>query len=242
MSQNSSSTSILIIEDEIAIAEGLIDLCELNGYNVKHCADGESGLSEALTGKYGLILLDLMLPGIDGFTVCDKIRETDRSIPIIILSAKNSDDDIINGLKFGADDYIPKPFSVPMLLARIEAVLRRSRQSAENEGKLIAGNLKVDFREYRGTRGTKELAFTRKEIEILEFLWSRRDTAVPRAELLRKVWGYENAESVDTRTVDIHITKLRKKIEDDPSHPKLLVTFRGEGYQLCSNPECTKST
>jgi two-component system response regulator RegX3 len=242
MSQNSSSTSILIIEDEIAIAEGLVDLCELNGYNVKHCADGESGLAEALTGKYGLILLDLMLPGIDGFTVCDKIRETDRSIPIIILSAKNSDDDIINGLKFGADDYIPKPFSVPMLLARIEAVLRRSRQSAENEGKLIAGNLKVDFREYRGTRGAKELAFTRKEIEILEFLWSRRDTAVPRAELLRKVWGYENAESVDTRTVDIHITKLRKKIEDDPSHPKLLVTFRGEGYQLCSNPECTKST
>jgi len=242
MSQNPSSTSILIIEDEIAIAEGLIDLCELNGYNVKHCADGESGLSEALSGKYGLILLDLMLPGIDGFTVCDKIRETDRSIPIIILSAKNSDEDIINGLKYGADDYIPKPFSVPMLLARIEAVLRRSRQSAENEGKLIAGNLKVDFREYRGTRDTKELAFTRKEIEILEFLWSRRDTAVPRAELLRKVWGYENAESVDTRTVDIHITKLRKKIEDDPSHPKLLVTFRGEGYQLCSNPECTKST
>ena len=117
MSQNSSNTSILIIEDEIAIAEGLVDLCELNGYNVKHCADGETGLAEALTGQYGLILLDLMLPGIDGFTVCDKIREKDRSTPIIILSAKNSDEDIINGLKYGADDYIPKPFSVPMLLS-----------------------------------------------------------------------------------------------------------------------------
>ena len=107
MTQNTSSTNILIIEDEIAIAEGLVDLCELNGYRVKHVIDGESGLAEALSGQYGLVLLDLMLPGMDGFTVCDKIREKDKSLPIIILSAKNSDDDIINGLKFGADDYIP---------------------------------------------------------------------------------------------------------------------------------------
>jgi two-component system response regulator RegX3 len=241
MTQNTSSTNILIIEDEIAIAEGLVDLCELNGYRVKHVVDGETGLAEALSGQYGLVLLDLMLPGMDGFTVCDKIREKDKSLPIIILSAKNSDDDIINGLKFGADDYIPKPFSVPMLLARIEAVLRRSRQTMENEGKLVAGNLRVNFREYTGVRGTEELAFTRKEIEILEYLWNNRDHAIPRSELLRKVWGYENAESVDTRTVDIHITKLRKKIEDDPAHPKLLVTFRGEGYQMRSAPECEKS-
>ena len=241
MTQNTSSTNILIIEDEIAIAEGLVDLCELNGYRVKHVVDGESGLAEALSGQYGLVLLDLMLPGMDGFTVCDKIREKDKSLPIIILSAKNSDDDIINGLKFGADDYIPKPFSVPMLLARIEAVLRRSRQTMENEGKLVAGNLRVNFREYTGVRGTEELAFTRKEIEILEYLWNNRDHAIPRSELLRKVWGYENAESVDTRTVDIHITTLRKKIEDDPAHPKLLVTFRGEGYQMRSAPECEKS-
>ena len=225
MTENTSSTKILIIEDEIAIAEGLIDLCNLNGYNVKHCADGESGLAEALSRQYNLVLLDLMLPGMDGF----------------ILSAKNADDDIINGLKYGADDYIPKPFSVPMLLARIDAVLRRSRQTMENEGKLVAGSLRVNFREYTGTRGTEELAFTRKEIEILEYLWNNRDHAVPRSELLREVWGYENAESVDTRTVDIHITKLRKKIEDDPSHPKLLVTFRGEGYQMRSSPECSKT-
>ena len=241
MTQNTSRTNILIIEDEIAIAEGLVDLCELNGYRVKHVIDGESGLAEALSGQYGLVLLDLMLPGMDGFTVCDKIREKDKSLPIIILSAKNSDDDIINGLKFGADDYVPKPFSVPMLLARIEAVLRRSRQTMENEGKLVAGNLRVNFREYTGVRGTEELAFTRKEIEILEYLWNNRDHAIPRSELLRKVWGYENAESVDTRTVDIHITKLRKKIEDDPAHPKLLVTFRGEGYHMRSAPECEKS-
>ena len=127
MTNETKSISVLIVEDELAIAEGLVDLCEMNGYNVKHVADGESGLAEALSGKYGLVLLDLMLPGLDGFTVCDKIREQDKCLPIIILSAKNSDDDIINGLKYGADDYVAKPFSVPMLLARISAVLRRSR-------------------------------------------------------------------------------------------------------------------
>lgn len=124
-----------------------------------------------------------------------------------------------------------------MLLARISAVLRRARQTMEGDGKLVAGNLRVNFREYSGFRGSEKLSFTRKEIEILEYLWNNRDRAVPRAELLNKVWGYENAESVDTRTVDIHITKLRKKIEDDPSHPCLLVTFRGEGYQLRETPD-----
>ena len=237
MKEQNSNIMILIVEDEMAIAEGLIDICELKGYKVKHVVDGETALAEGLSGKYGLVLLDLMLPGLDGFTVCDRIRDKDKDLPIIILSAKNSDDDIIDGLKYGADDYIAKPFSVPMLLARIEAVLRRSRLTLEGDGKMVAGNLRINFREYMGTRGTEELVFTRKEIEILEYLWSKRDHAVPRAELLKKVWGYENAESVDTRTVDIHITKLRKKIEDDPSHPRLLVTFRGEGYQLRASPE-----
>ena len=237
MDKKNTNITILVIEDEIAIAEGLVDLLEFQGYHVKHVADGISGLTEGLSGKYGLILLDLMLPGMDGFTVCDKIREKDKVVPIIILSAKNTDKDIIDGLKYGADDYVPKPFAVPMLLARIEAVLRRSRQSMEGDGKLAAGNLRVNFREYSGFRGTEKLSFTRKEIEILEYLWNNRDRAVPRAELLNKVWGYENAETVDTRTVDIHITKLRKKIEDDPSHPCLLVTFRGEGYQLRETPD-----
>ena len=235
--QHAVNLNVLIVEDEIAIAEGLVDVCELKGYHVKHAADGITGLAEALSGKYGLVLLDLMLPGMDGFTVCDKIREKDKDLPIIILSAKNSDKDIIDGLKYGADDYIPKPFSVPMLLARMDAVLRRSRQSSGNDGKLTAGNLHINFREYSGTRGTEHLVFTRKEIEILEYLWNNRERAVPRSELLNKVWGYDNADSVDTRTVDIHITKLRKKIEEDPSHPRLLVTFRGEGYQLRETPE-----
>lgn len=231
----SRPVKVLIIEDEQAIAEGLVDLCEFKGYTPTHVQDGIQGLEEALSGLYDLIVLDLMLPGMDGFTVCNRIREKDRELPIIILSAKTSDSDIIEGLKLGADDYIPKPFSVGTLFARIEAVLRRSRLAIDSEDRLVIGNLRVNFREYTGTRGTEELVFTRKEIEILEYLWNNKSRAVPRAELLNKVWGYENAESVDTRTVDIHITKLRKKIEEDPSRPRLLATLRGEGYQLCAD-------
>lgn len=232
---NSTPVKVLIIEDEMAIAEGLVDLCEFKGFNAHHVQDGISGLQQALNGQYDLVVLDLMLPGMDGFTVCNKIREKDRELPIIILSAKTADSDIIEGLKLGADDYIPKPFSVGTLFARIEAVLRRSRLAVENDDRLSIGHLRVNFRDYTGVRGTEELVFTRKEIEILEYLWNNRDRAVPRSELLNKVWGYENAESVDTRTVDIHITKLRKKIEEDPSRPRLLVTLRGEGYQLCAD-------
>ncbi len=231
---DSKPVQVLIIEDEMAIAEGLVDLCEFKGFTAHHEADGLGGLEEALSGKYDLVVLDLMLPGMDGFTVCNKVREKDRELPIIILSAKTSDSDIIEGLKLGADDYIPKPFSVGTLFARIEAVLRRSRLALGSEDRLVIGQLRVNFREYTGTRGSEELVFTRKEIEILEYLWNNRARAIPRSELLNKVWGYENAESVDTRTVDIHITKLRKKIEEDPSRPRLLVTLRGEGYQLCA--------
>lgn len=225
---------ILIIEDEIAIAEGLVDLCEFKGFVADHVQDGISGLEKALNGNYDLIILDLMLPGMDGFTVCNKIREKNRELPIIILSAKTSEQDIIEGLSLGADDYISKPFSVETLFARIQAVLRRSRKTLDAGDTLVIGNLRVRFRDFTGNRNGEEIQFTRKEIEILEYLWKERDRAVPRHELLHEVWGYENAEAVDTRTVDIHITKLRKKIEDDPARPRLLLTLRGEGYQLRS--------
>ncbi|MDR1760581.1 MAG: response regulator transcription factor [Fibrobacter sp.] len=228
---------ILIVEDEPAIADGLIDLCELKGFEVKHVSDGISALAEGLSGKYDLILLDLMLPGLDGFSVCDQIREKDKDLPIIILSAKNADRDIIDGLQYGADDYISKPFSTTMLFARIEAVLRRSRVKPGVGGRFRIGNLFVNLREYTGRRGQNPLSFTRKEVEIMEYLWKNHDSSVPRTDLLKEVWGYDNADDVSTRTVDIHITKLRKKIEEDPAHPKILVTFRGEGYQLRTDSE-----
>jgi len=238
MSENtevrSNGVRILIVEDEIAIAEGLVDLCEFKGFAADHVQDGASGLERALNGHYDLVILDLMLPVLDGFSVCNRIREKDRELPIIILSAKTSEQDIIEGLSLGADDYISKPFSVETLFARIQAVLRRSRTAIDPTDVLEIGNLRVRFRDFSGMRGKEELQFTRKEIEILEYLWKSKDRAVPRPELLHEVWGYENAESVDTRTVDIHITKLRKKVEEDPSRPKILLTLRGEGYQLRS--------
>ena len=227
---------VLVVDDEKLIVKGIRFSLEQDNMEVDCAYDGEEALEMAHNKEYDIILLDVMLPKLTGFEVCQQIREF-SNVPVIMLTAKGDDMDKILGLEYGADDYIPKPFSVPMLVARIDAVLRRSRQATEGDGKLAAGNLRINFHEYVGTRGTEELVFTRKEIEILEYLWNNRDHAVPRAELLNKVWGYENAEAVDTRTVDIHITKLRKKIENDPSHPRLLVTFRGEGYQLRATPE-----
>ncbi|HSQ40747.1 MAG TPA: response regulator transcription factor [Fibrobacteraceae bacterium] len=225
---------ILIIEDEVAIAEGLVDLCEFKGYPADHVQDGVTGLERALSGAYDLVILDLMLPGMDGFTVCNRLREKDRELPVIILSAKTSEQDIIEGLSLGADDYISKPFSVETLFARIQAVLRRSRKVLDPADMMAIGDLRVRFRDYTGSRKGEEIIFTRKEIEILEYLWRFHDRVIPRHQLLHEVWGYENAEAVDTRTVDIHITKLRKKIEIDPSRPRILQTLRGEGYQLCT--------
>lgn len=234
---SSDKYQVLIVEDEPAIAEGLVDLCVFKGYEALHCADGESGLEAALSGRFDLVILDIMLPKMDGFTVCNKVREQNRELPIIILSAKTSETDIVEGLKLGADDYVNKPFSVAQLFARMEAVLRRSKKSLDAENHLKLGQMVINFREYLGKRGEEEVQFTRKEMEILEFLNKHPNQAVSRQDLLREVWGYDNAESVDTRTVDIHITKLRKKTEDNPSAPRYLITLRGEGYQLRTDIE-----
>lgn len=237
MENSNSPCHLLIVEDEPSIAEGLVDICEFKGYKTRLCKTGEEGLHAALNNSFDLVLLDLMLPGMDGFSVCDKIREHDRQIPIIILTAKTSEQDIIEGLRMGADDYISKPFSVGQLLARIEAVLRRSQRSADRKQELKLGKTTIYFREYLARVGTEEIPFTRKEIELLEYMWKHAHRPVSRQELLKEVWGYDNADSVDTRTVDIHITKIRKKIEPSPTAPRYLVTLRGEGYQLMFDPD-----
>ena len=235
---NEEHYRVLIVEDEQSIAEGLVDMCEYRGYKASWAPDGEKGLEGALSGNYDLIILDIMLPKMDGFTVCNKVREVNRELPIIMLSARNSDQDIIDGLALGADDYISKPFSVPQLFARIEAVLRRSRRNVDFENDLVLGDLTIHFREYLGVAADgREIPFTRKEIEILQYLNAHRKQTVSRQELLRDVWGYDNAESIDTRTVDIHVTKIRKKIEKVPGAPVYLLTQRGEGYMLRPNPD-----
>ncbi|MEE8350090.1 MAG: response regulator transcription factor [Acidobacteriota bacterium] len=223
---------LLIIEDEEAILEGLADVFVYNGYEVETAREGISGLEMALAGGYHLILLDIMMPGLDGLSVCDKIREVDRNLPIIMLTAKTSEDDIIKGLGLGADDYISKPFSVGQLMARVEAVLRRSGKLHKDMNALRLGNLVIDPKLLAGTRNGQEIPFTRREVEILVYLSNHAVRPVSRQELLREVWGYSNVDFMETRTVDIHIAKLRRKIESESSRPEFLVTIRGEGYQL----------
>ncbi|MCP4301426.1 MAG: response regulator transcription factor [Gammaproteobacteria bacterium] len=223
---------VLVVEDEEAIRTGLIDVLVFHGYEVDSAATGPEGLEKALTGRFELILLDIMLPGMDGYTICDRIRAVDRNQPIIMLTAKTSDEEIIQGLKLGADDYVPKPFSIQQLVLRIEAVLRRSRVGREQARMLSIGDIEIDTENLSGLSGSVEVAFTKREIEVLSYLARNSERPVSREELLSKVWGYARGLEIETRTVDIHIAKLRRKIEADPKEPERLITVRGSGYRL----------
>ena len=224
---------LLVVEDEAAISSGLRDVFVYHGYDVCCVADGRRGLEEALTGTYDLVLLDVMLPSMDGYTILERIRAGDREQPVIMLTAKSGDDETIHGLALGADDYVAKPFSVAQLVLRVQAVLRRSRVGAEQERTLRLGDaVAIDTANLSGTRGDEALTFTRREMAILEYLAAHADRPVPRDELLNKVWGYARDAEIETRTVDIHVAKLRRKIEPEPSEPRFLVTVRGAGYRL----------
>ena len=223
---------ILIIEDETAIREGLADVLVFHGFEVDSAATGPDGLKKAQTGKFDLVLLDIMLPGMDGYEICDRIRAEDRAQPIIMLTAKDADEEIVQGLKLGADDYVAKPFSVQQLVLRIEAVLRRSRAGIEQDRTISLPNIDIDTENLAGLSDRGEIAFTRREMEVLCYLARFADRPVSREELLLKVWGYARNLDIETRTVDIHIAKLRRKIEVDPKSPRNLVTVRGAGYRL----------
>lgn len=223
---------VLVVEDEEPIRTGLIDVLVFHGYDVEFAATGPEGLEKALTGRFELILLDIMLPGMDGYTICDRIRAVDRDQPIIMLTAKSSDEEIIQGLKLGADDYVAKPFSIQQLVLRIEAVLRRS-QVAQGQARMLSiGDVEIDTENLSGRNGSDEIAFTKREIEVLSYLAQNSTRPVSREELLAKVWGYARGLDIETRTVDIHIAKLRRKIENNPKQPASLVTVRGAGYRL----------
>jgi two-component system response regulator RegX3 len=223
---------VLVVEDEEAIRTGLIDVLVFHGYEADSAATGPEGLEKALTGKFELILLDIMLPGMDGYTICDRIRAVDRNQAIIMLTAKTSDEEIIQGLKLGADDYVAKPFSIQQLVLRIEAVLRRSQVGQQQARMLSIGSVEIDTENLSGSNGSEEVAFTKREIEVLSYLARNTERPVSREELLAKVWGYARGLDIETRTVDIHIAKLRRKIETDPKEPERLITVRGAGYRL----------
>ncbi len=224
---------LLVVEDEAAISSGLRDVFVYHGYEVTCVADGAEGLEQALSGKHDLVLLDVMLPSMDGYAILERIRAVDREQPVIMLTAKSGDDETIHGLALGADDYVAKPFSVAQLVLRVQAVLRRSRAGAELDRTLHLGDdVAIDTANLSGQRGDEALVFTRREMAILEYLAAHAERPVPRDELLNKVWGYARDAEIETRTVDIHVAKLRRKIEPEPAEPRYLVTVRGAGYRL----------
>ena len=221
---------ILVVEDDAALLRGLVDVLIYNGYEVKGVEDGGLGLKEGLHNAYDLLLLDVMLPTVDGFSICKEIRKQKPAQGIIIITAKGAEDDIVTGFNAGADDYISKPFSLREVMVRIEAVLRRT---GKNPGDVEIGFRGIFFdgknlvAEYQNQ--TAEL--TRKEMDIIAYLHHHRDRIVSKKELLTEVWHYADAD-IETRTVDIHMLKLRKKISQLIGDTPLITTIRGEGYRL----------
>ena len=225
-------SKILIVEDEESIAELEKDYLELSGFEVEIENNGSSGLERALNEEFDLFILDLMLPGTDGFEICKKIREV-KNTPIIMVSAKKEDIDKIRGLGLGADDYITKPFSVRELMARVKAHIRRValiRQSAGNqEDRLDFGRLVIHKESAQATKDGERLELTQREFELLTYLASHAGRVFSRQELMERVWNYEGYVG-DVRGVDVAVRRLREKLEDDPAQPKYIITRRGAGY------------
>ena len=239
MEDNSAKKKILVIEDEKRISMVLEVNLKMAGYLCDTAFDGEEGLEKALTGNFDLILLDIMLPKRDGFSVCREIRKT-LSTPIIMVTAKEEEIDKVMGLDLGADDYVTKPFSIKVLLARIKANIRRSsgefveiKQPAPAEGMIVIRELKIDTKNFRVTKGGREIELSKKEFEVLLFLASHPDELFTREELLEKVWGYEDFFG-GIRTVDVTMSRLRSKIEEVPAEPEYIITKRTKGYYIPS--------
>ncbi len=221
---------ILIIEDEESILMALEDDLKLEGYNVTGIEDGRQGLSMAKEGGYDLIILDIMLPKMNGFEVCKELRQAGVTIPILILTAKSQEIDKVLGLELGADDYVTKPFSPRELLARVKAILRRAKQTELGIDVYRFGGVELDFKKYEAAKNGAPIYLTRLEFALLQFLIKHKSQALSRDTILDEVWGKE--VYAYPRTVDTHIAHLRKKIEDDPANPSYLLGVRGIGYKF----------
>jgi len=220
---------ILVVEDDPAILHGLQDLLVFNGYAADGASDGGQGLAAAQSGGYDLVLLDVMLPTLDGFSICTRLRRERPAQAIIMLTAKGAEEDVVAGFKAGADDYVSKPFSLRELMVRVEAVLRRSGKPLGDEC-IQYKDILFDGRNLRASRGAQVQELTRREMDILVYLHRHQARIVAKSELLTQVWHYADA-TIETRTVDIHLLKLRKKLHLlDPDHG-LIETVRGEGYR-----------
>jgi len=225
------SERILVVEDEEALSDILRDALKRHGYKVERAFDGDTGLEMAEKLLPDLIILDIMLPQMDGWEVCRRLKENKKTsaIPIILLTARRDEQDVVAGLDLGADDYIRKPFSLIELAARVRSVLRRSKANNNKENSIKIGPLEMDFERQTVSLWGKNLDLSPTEYHLLEILARNKERVLSREELLAKGWGYYLG---DSRTVDVHISRLRRKIEEDPENPKLLHTVRGRGYMI----------
>ena len=228
---------ILVIEDDAAIRRGLVDALQFSGYEVLQAGNGNDGLTQALRATYDLLLLDLILPGHSGFEILEAVRAARATLPVIILTARGEESDRVRGLRLGADDYVVKPFSVRELLARVEAVLRRSpeRPNQVNKIQLPQGVADLARCEVRFKDG-KRSELSEREVELLRYLAGNAGRAISREEILQRVWRLD-PKRLETRTIDMHIANLRDKLDDDPHQPKVLLTVRGKGYMLAATAE-----
>ena len=225
-----SRRKVLVVEDDAAIRRGLVDALTFAGFAPMEAADGEAGLRSAVAADFDMLLLDLVLPKRDGLEILREVRKARPTLPVIILTARGQESDRVEGLKLGADDYVVKPFSVKELLARVEAVLRRSpgRPSDVRKIQLPKGECDLDLKVVRFRDGGKA-ELTEREVELMRYLASNAGRAVSREEILARVWRIEPS-GIDTRTIDMHIARLREKLRDDPEEPAVIVTVRGKGY------------
>ena len=220
---------ILIVEDDAALARVLADNLRFSGFEVETVDDGAEVIKRMRVFAPDLVLLDVMLPGPDGFELCGLVRQGGRT-PVIMMTARDQKRDKLRGLELGADDYVTKPFDFEELQARIRAVLRRARQMVV---RITLGETLIDFRAFKALRGRRELRLSRREFDLLSYLAEREGAVVPRSELLREVWGFPDEPS--TRAVDYAIRRLRRKIERDPHNPQHIHTVHGDGYCLTSS-------
>ena len=221
---------ILVVEDDKAILMGLKDDLEFEGYEVATASDGKDGLKQASGGGFELVVLDILLPGLNGFEVCKKLREARVKTPILMLTAAKTDEmDKVVGLELGADDYVTKPIGSRELVARVKAILRRARKEDDPADVFKFGDVEVDFKSHEVHKRGKELHLTALEFNLLRFLIARRGQVVTRDQILDEAWG---EAVVAYRTIDPHIVHLRKKIEDDPARPVHLLSVRGVGYRF----------
>ena len=230
------SARILIVEDESGLATTLKDRLQKAGHTVSVALEGNSGMAMALREPFDLLILDLMLPGQNGLTICQKLRQLGSNMPILMLTARRQTMDKVIGLRTGADDYLTKPFKMMELLARVDALLRRAGGGrAAGQARYQFGDLKIDIRSTEVMREGRAVALSAKEFQLLRYFVENRGATLSRDQLLREVWGYGGQPS--TRTVDVHVAWLRQKIEKDPKNPQLILTVVGLGYKFVAGAD-----